>query len=148
MYALDTSEPERQARARKWLSYVTTHGLGLLSTQALSELASVCLHRLQPRWTPTQVSEHLLQLATAMEVLPVTSAVVIEALRGVREHHLSFFDAQMWAQAKLNQVPYLLTEDMDTGATIDGVMIVDPFEVEPPSLDQTSSSARTPPSRT
>ena len=45
---------------------------------------------------------------------------------------MSFLDAQMWAVAKLYQLPYLLTEDMATGATIEGVMIIDPFSLPPP----------------
>lgn len=134
VYALDANELARRARAIAWLTYVTELDIGVLSSQALSELANVCLHRLRPKWTPTQVSQHLSALSTAMEVLPLTAAVVNEALRGVKEHHMAYFDAQMWAQARLNQIPYLLTEDMDSGTAIDGVMIVDPFGVEPPDV--------------
>ncbi|HZJ09192.1 MAG TPA: hypothetical protein VFD39_05815 [Trueperaceae bacterium] len=67
-----------------------------------------------------------------MNVLPLTPAVVLEALRGVHYHHMSYYDAQMWAMARLHQVPYLLTEDMACGAMIDGVKIVDPFNLQPP----------------
>lgn len=132
VYALDTREPERQARALGWLRYLGEQDTGLLSTQALSELANVCLHRLRPRWTPQQIAEHIGDLSLAMEVLPITPAVVREALRGVQEHRMSFYDAQMWATARLNQVPCLLTQDMASDATIDGVMILDPFTLPPP----------------
>lgn len=60
------------------------------------------------------------------------NSVVLEALRGVQDHHLSFFDAQMWAVARLNEIPALLTQDMATGSTVAGVMIVDPFETPVP----------------
>ena len=72
-------------------------------------------------------------LCGAFEVVPVTPAIVREALRGVRDHGMSWFDAQMWAAARLHQVPYLLTEDMAAGASHDGVTIVDPFAVPPPA---------------
>lgn len=44
---------------------------------------------------------------------------------------MAYFDAQIWAAARLNQVPFLLTEDMASGATFDGVTIIDPFAVAP-----------------
>lgn len=131
VYALDGSQPDRQAGARSWLTHLIEHDAAALSTQALSELANVCLNRLSPRWPPQRVSEHLGQLARSMTVLPLTPNVVIEALRGVHQHEMSFYDAQMWAVAHLYQVPYLLTEDMDSVATLGGVMIVDPFTVAP-----------------
>jgi predicted nucleic acid-binding protein len=61
----------------------------------------------------------------------VTPAIVQEALRGVRDHQLPWFDAQMWAAAHLHQVPFLLSEDMAAGAKYDGVTIVDPFATPP-----------------
>ena len=72
-------------------------------------------------------------LCGAFEVVPVTPAIVREALRGVRDHGMSHLDAQMWAAARLHQVPYLLTEDMAAGASYDGVTIVDPFAAPPPA---------------
>ncbi len=133
VYALDARDPDRRARARDWLAYLTEQDAGLLSTQALSELANVCLLRLRPRWTPQQVAEHLGRLSAAMDVLPLTAAVAHEALRGVRDHGMSYDDAQMWAMARLHQIPYLLTQHMDSGANIDGVLILDPFTLQPPS---------------
>jgi predicted nucleic acid-binding protein len=36
---------------------------------------------------------------------------VKEAGRGVRDHKLSYYDAQVWATARLNQVPVAFGED-------------------------------------
>lgn len=134
VYALDAGNPARCERAKDWLTYLIEQDTGALSTQALTELANVCLHRLQPRWHPAAIDAHLRELALAFEVLPVTPSVVSEALRGVQDHKMSFFDAQMWAVARLHQLPYLLTQDMATGATVEGVMIIDPFSIAPPEL--------------
>ncbi len=131
VYALSTTSAEKQQRARAWLELLLATGNGVLSTQALTELANVCLHRMEPRWSPERVAEHVQALSRAFPTLAVTPAVVVEALRGVRHHQMSFFDAQMWAVARLNQVPAILTQDMATGTEIDGVLIVDPFGREP-----------------
>ena len=40
---------------------------------------------------------------------------------------MSFWDSLIWAVAKEGGVPYLLTEDLDDGATLEGVRFVNPF---------------------
>ena len=52
---------------------------------------------------------------------------VIEAIRGVREHKFSYWDAQVWAIARLNQIPVVFTEDFNAGAVIEGIRFVNPF---------------------
>lgn len=134
VYALDESDLPRQARAVTWLDHLLTTDSGALSAQALTEVANVCLHRLAPRWQVDRVSDHVQALARAFHVLPVTPAVVVEALRGVGQYQLSYFDAQMWAVARLHQIPALLSENMASGASLDGVLIVDPFTTETPMI--------------
>jgi predicted nucleic acid-binding protein len=51
----------------------------------------------------------------------------MEAGRGVRDHKLSYFDAQVWATARLNQVPVVFSEDFDDGSILGGVRFVNPF---------------------
>jgi predicted nucleic acid-binding protein len=60
--------------------------------------------------------------------LPLTSPVVLEALRGVREHLLSYYDAQIWALARLGQVAMALSEDFNPGAVLDGVSFTNPLD--------------------
>ena len=59
---------------------------------------------------------------------PLSPAVVLEAVRGVRDHHLSYFDAQIWAVAKLNQVAVIVSEDFNSGGTLEGVHFLNPFD--------------------
>ena len=131
VYAFDAGDRERSARARAWLDALVDRGVGALSVQALTEFANVALRRMQPAWSARDVSATVLDLSRAFDVVSVTPLVVVEALRGVDEHGMSFFDAQMWAAARLHQVPYLLTESMATGTTVDGVTVVDPFGTDP-----------------
>lgn len=131
VYAFDVGDPERAARARVWLDALMERGVGALSVHALTEFANVALRRMQPAWHPGDVSTTVLDLSRAFDVVPVTPLVVVEALRGVDQYGSSFFDAQMWAAARLHQIPYLLTEDMAGGTTIDGVTVIDPFVTDP-----------------
>ncbi len=131
VYAIDPEEDERRARAASWLDALARSRSGVLSTQALSELANVGLRQRRPRFDVRELAMLIDALRDAYEIVPVTPAIVQEALRGVRDHQLSWFDAQMWAAAHLHQVPFLLSEDMAAGASYDGVTIVDPFATPP-----------------
>ena len=60
-------------------------------------------------------------------MLAVTPLVVLEAARGVSTHRLHYWDAQVWATARLNQIPVVLTEDFAHGRVLEGVQFLDPF---------------------
>jgi len=59
--------------------------------------------------------------------LDLTPLIVLEAMRGVREHKLAYWDSQLWATARLNQIPIILSENFSVGATLEGVHFVNPF---------------------
>jgi predicted nucleic acid-binding protein len=68
------------------------------------------------------------KLAQAFLVYPVTQPVVLETLRGVRQHQLSFWDSQIWAAARLNQIPSVFSEDFSGGSVLEGVQFINPFD--------------------
>ena len=70
------------------------------------------------------------ELARAFLVLDVTPLIVLEAARGVRDHMLAYYDAQIWATARLNQIPTIFSEDFNTGAILEGVRFVNPFSAD------------------
>lgn len=53
--------------------------------------------------------------------------IVQEAIRGVVEHKFSYWDAQIWATARLNQIPIVLSEDFSHGRFVEGVHFLNPF---------------------
>jgi predicted nucleic acid-binding protein len=48
--------------------------------------------------------------------------------RGVRDHPMAYYDAQIRAVAKLNQVPVPLSEDFKSGGTLEGVHFLNLFD--------------------
>jgi hypothetical protein len=46
---------------------------------------------------------------------------------GVCDHTLAYYDAQVWAVAKLPQIPAIFSEDFNSGASLEGVRFVNPF---------------------
>ena len=131
VYSLDGSEPEKQERALDIIARTGTAGLdgvpGTLPVQALSEFARVCLFKLKPPLSPEEVDRQIGLYVQVFPVVALTPVVVLEAVRGVRDHAFSYFDAQVWAIAKLNGIPVVLSEDFASGSTVEGVSFVDPF---------------------
>ena len=125
VYALDRREPEKRERAREVLRRVGGAGTAALPAQVLSEFANACLRKLEPRPDPETVRREVERLMLAFPVLPVTGPVVLEALRGVREHLLSYYDAQ-----RSGLSPVLLSEDFDPGAVLDGVSFTNLLDPE------------------
>lgn len=128
IYPLDARDPRKQQLAASLLLKLAQEGRAALPVQALSEFASVTLRRLEPPLGPQQVEREIERLMLAFPVLPLTAPVVLEALRGVTQHRLSYYDAQVWATARLYQVPLVLSEDFPTGAVLEGVRFLNPLE--------------------
>ena len=135
VYAVDPREPAKRDRAREAIRHAVGSGSAALPAQALSEYANVRLKKLRPSPDPGAVGREVERLLLAFPVLPLTGPVVLEALRGVRDHGLSYYDAQIWAIARLGQAGVVLTEDFNTGAVLEGVRFVNPLA---PAFDPSS----------
>jgi predicted nucleic acid-binding protein len=61
-------------------------------------------------------------------VLQVITEVILAAARAVRDHRLNFWDAQLWASAKINGVDTIFSEDFSSGSMLGGVRFVNPFD--------------------
>lgn len=127
IYLYDQNEPAKQAQARFVLDKLHVLGVGRLSIQSLSEFANIAPKKL-PLFAPiSAVSEHVRIFASTWRVHQVTPAMVAEASRAVAEHKLAFYDAQIWACAKFNQIPLVFSEDFQDGQALEGVRFVNPF---------------------
>ena len=130
VYVFDHGDPSRQDQAIRVLQHLQLSGSGQLSAQSLAEFCAVTTRRLHPLLTRAEAAAHVERLARAFRVLDVTPMIVIEAARGARDHDLAYYDAQIWAAARLNQIPIVFSEDFNTGATLEGVRFVNPFAAE------------------
>jgi predicted nucleic acid-binding protein len=127
VYAHDGRNRVKQQRALDVLGGLHQRGAGLLSAQCLSEFFNVALRGRIPGLTPTLALNQLEALSRAFTIVPVSDAIVLEAARGALRFGMQLFDAQLWAAAKLSQVPLLLSEDFNVGARYEGVEIANPF---------------------
>jgi predicted nucleic acid-binding protein len=126
IHPLDARDPIKQQRAIRTLLQLDGRGDAALAAQVLAEYANVSLKKFG--LPANNVYQHVQGYETSFTVYPLTPAVVLEAVRGVRDHRLAYYDAQIWAVAKLNQVPMILSEDFNLGGALEGVHFLNPFD--------------------
>jgi len=130
IYAFDPRDRRKQRQAVAVMERLVFSGRGVLSVQCLSEFFNAVTRRLPD---PMPAREALLQLerfSRLWRILELTPAVVLEGCRIASAHSVSVWDSLIWAVAKLNQVPYVLTEDMQHGLFLEGVAFQNPFAPE------------------
>ena len=130
VYAHDPADTARQTQAIALLDRIQLLGIGRLSSQALGEFMNAVIRPVQgmpPRLTVDEAILMVQYFINCFEIYPLTPLTIIEAGRGVRDHQLAYYDAQVWATARLNQISVLFSEDFNDGATLEGVHFINPF---------------------
>src|SRR5258706_14616468 len=127
VYAYDRGEPVKQKQAIKVLERLQDTQTGRLSTQVLAEFFSATTRGQHPILTVSKAIAEVASLAAGWPILLVTPAIIQAAAQGVHNHQLSYYDAQLWATALLNQAPVIFSEDFASGSSIEGVRLINPF---------------------
>jgi len=135
VYAYDRSEPQKQRQALRVLNQLQQTGSGALSTQVLGESFYALTRKIADPLSLEVARERVERYLASWPILSLTPWVVREAVRGATEHRMNYYDAQIWAVARINQLPIVLSEDFSDGSVIDGVRFTNPF-AEGFDLDQ------------
>lgn len=125
VYAFDVRQSSLQEKAKAIVLKAEETAAGCLSVQCLGEFFRVTTAKMQ-----LPADEMLKQVEywqSAFPVFSLTPQIVLEAARGVRDYALSYYDAQIWASARLNQIPVIFSEDFQDGQTLEGVRFTNPF---------------------
>ena len=127
LYGYDPAEHSKQQRAIAVLERVETYRLGALSAQVLGECFNSVTRKLTAPLSPAEAEQRVVNSARSWPVFDLTALTVMEAVRGAQRYQLSYWDALIWATAKLNGVPNVLSEDFNDGAVLEGVRFLNPF---------------------
>lgn len=130
VYAYDRSEPEKQQHAVRVLDALVTGKRGVMSAQVLAEFFVAVTRKIAAPLTVEEGYERVQNYLRSCMVLNLTGPVVLEAIRGVRDHRFHFWDAMIWATVRLNRIPVIFTEDFPGREIVEGVRFVNPFSGE------------------
>jgi predicted nucleic acid-binding protein len=95
LYAYDRGEPVKQPRSLAVLDSLVVHDLGVLTSQVLAEFFVNATRKLQPPLTVEEAYDRVQDYLLSWEILDITGAIVLEAVRGVRTHQMAYWDAQI-----------------------------------------------------
>lgn len=137
VYLHDAAAPAKQRRAAALLGSLASDGGGRLCAQVLGEYLSVVMRKFRHVIDAASAQHQAEKFSELFAVHHTTAEVVLEAVGGVRHYGFSYYDAQIWAVAKLNGIPLVYSEDFTHGREVEGVRFENPFrdieEFEVPS---------------
>lgn len=127
VYAYDLSESEKQQKSLTVLDRLVMLDSAVVSSQVLSEFFTTVTRKIPRPLTLEDAEKRVTQFCQIWPVLQVNEMIIFEAIRGVKTHKFSYWDALIWATARLNQVGTLLSEDFSHDSYVEGVRFVNPL---------------------
>ena len=127
VYAYDLSESEKQQKSLSVLDRLVTLDSAVISSQVLSEFFIIVTRKIPEPLTLEDAETRVSHFCQIWAVLQVNEMIILEAIRGVKAHIFSYWDALIWATARLNQVGTILSEDFSHDSYVEGVRFVNPL---------------------
>lgn len=134
LYARDDGHPEQQGLAAAWLDHLWESSTGRLSTQVLNEYYVNASRKLRRPITAEAARADVADLASWQPV-GIDEDLIAAAWEIEDRYGFHFLDALVVAAAQAAGCDTLLTEDLQDGQDLDGVVVVNPFRHPPPERD-------------
>ncbi len=131
IYAVDQADLQKQQAAQAWRRWLWETNRGRISFQVLQEFYVNAIKKQLS--AQAEIRKEIEDLMT-WQPIPLDASVIARAWKIEDRYRISFWDSLIIAAARVADCRYLLTEDLQRGQELDGVMIVDPFLSAPASL--------------
>jgi predicted nucleic acid-binding protein len=131
IYRVAKDQPAKQHKAEHWLAELWVSRSGRLSFQVLQEYF-VRATRQRPELRENVRAE--IRDLLAWEPISIDAALLQRAWHIQDRYRLSLWDSLIVAAAKAASCRWLLTEGLQAGRDLDGVTVINPFEVAPDQL--------------
>lgn len=128
LYALDDADLKKQSAARRWREELWKSRKGRISFQVLQEFYVNVAQKF-----PASREEARAEIRDLLAWQPVTvdSAMLETGWKIQERYQLSFWDAMIVAAAKSAACGFLLTEDLQANQDLGGVVVMNPFLIDP-----------------
>jgi predicted nucleic acid-binding protein len=126
VYLFDADDANKQEQARGRFEAETSAGQIVLSTQVLQEFYVAVTRKLAVPLEP-ETAEAVVRDLSALPMLGIDADRILIAIGRSRRMRLSFWDALIIETALAGGADRLLTEDLQHGQIIDGLLIENPF---------------------
>jgi predicted nucleic acid-binding protein len=130
VYLRDSTDPAKQRQAAEWMAHLWDSGAGRVSLQVLQEYYVATTRKLDPGLTAEEARDDVASLAAWRPLAP-DPALVESAWSEQDRYGFSFWDALIVAAARRLGCAILLTEDLQDGEDLDGLVVRSPFSIRP-----------------
>ncbi len=127
VYVYDTADATKQQRAVEVVRQLASRGNGAISAQIMGEFFVAATQRMAVPLSQAEAERSLVNYARSWLIYDLTAATCLEAVAIAQRRSISYWDALIWATAKLNGVANILSEDFSDGLLLEGVRILNPF---------------------
>ena len=127
IYAIDASDPGKQAVSVKWLAAAHETGNGLLSYQVVQEWFNVVLRKAATPLGPNEATAIYRTLIEPLWRIQSSRELLDTALDIHRRESFSWWDSLIVSAAIQGGCTRLLSEDLQDGREIRGIRIENPF---------------------
>jgi predicted nucleic acid-binding protein len=134
IYAYDIENPEKQAKAFQIIDRLASTQKGVISAQILGEFFVTVTQKLKTPLDAATAYQSIQNYMRSWQILDISPQIVLEAIKGRITYSISYWDAQIWATAKLNQISMIFSEDFQDGQMLEGVLFKNPFNMDKPSF--------------
>ena len=135
VYAHDADSGEKHTIAVKTMTDLWESRKGIISTQVLQELY-VTLTRKVASPLRGNIARRLIRNYLTWELVVNDGPIILHATEIEDNYRLSFWDSLIVAAAYSKNATIILTEDLNDGQHIEGIMIRNPLLVNPSSQDR------------
>jgi predicted nucleic acid-binding protein len=126
VYAHDASETTRQPVAEAVLADLWNRRAGAVSTQVLQEFYVVATRKYNPPM-PRREARDLVDAYSHWQLVQIDAPLILAASQLEERHTLSFWDALIVEAARRAGATRLVTEDLQAGRRLAGMLIDNPF---------------------
>lgn len=133
VYRFDPRAPRKQRIAQDLLRRGIAENALLLPHQAVIEFIAAVMRPTKQSIPLLSAGEAFREAESLLDQLPVLyphEDLVRAAIQGAARYQLSWFDAHLWAYAKVYGLTVLVSEDFQHGRIYGGVQAINPFWVE------------------
>ncbi|KYC43421.1 twitching motility protein PilT [Scytonema hofmannii PCC 7110] len=127
VYIYDPCDLSKQNQALAVVNQLIQANRAVISTQVMGEFFMATTRVRRPLLSPAEAIARIRNYMSACHVVDITQLITLEAIRGIEVHNFAFWDAQIWATARLNQISEIYSEDFNVGSMIEGVRFTNPL---------------------
>jgi predicted nucleic acid-binding protein len=126
VYAHDLDAGDKHGLAADIVSELWESQTGVLSTQVLQEFYITLTRKVSPPLSKLEARK-LVQKYSNWHIVLNDPSMISQASEIEENYHISFWDALIVSAAYSQNVPTILTEDLNHGQIIEGISIENPF---------------------